>query len=409
MSSVAAVNQSTPKIVSFQEKCDLFNKQCAVLLGLVVPISTMGTNVLLLLFLFSWFLAGELREKVTLIWKNPVAKMAILFFAVFLLGTTYSEASKGEVIHQLEKYAKLLYIPFIIPLMAEEKWRNRVYAAFMGAMALTWVLSILKLNGVLSIDNRFTLACVFKDHIYTNLMMALTCFMAGHYLISATKITQKILFSVMFVATAYFVLFMSQGRIGYVLFLALSVLLFSQRFSLRGLGLGLIGSLLALGMAYQYSEPFQSGLSLALENVSKYQSGEANTSIGARLEFNRETWRLSKQHPWFGFGTGSFQEAYKTHSVDQNLLLSRNPHNEYLNIFFQLGSMGFILWLSFLGVIFWKSFSLPSFEKYFSQGMLISMIIGCMLNSWLMDFTSGYLFVLLIAVTFGAYSVKKGS
>jgi O-antigen ligase len=91
-----------------------------------------------------------------------------------------------------------------------------------------------------------------------------------------------------------------------------------------------------------------------------------------------------------------------------HLILTRNPHNEYINILFQLGIFGVTAFVGFFCFLFKRSFALPCPEKWFAQGIILAIAIGCLANSWLMDFTSGYFFVMIVAFCFGALNVKKG-
>lgn len=397
------------KIHSLQLKCDRFSKQCAVLLAFVIPVSTLATNLVLLVLLGSWFLAGKIQEKAKIVGAHPVARMSIILFLVFAIGALYSEASPKNVVSMLGigKMGKLLYIPFLLPLMTEEKWRRYAIWAFVSALFLTLVLSILKVYAHVPIPSHHSLATVFKDDIFTNLMMAFTSFVIGHYMLAHPNFyTRLILLSLLIVITFY-VFFMSQGRSGYVVFLALWLLLCLQRFGLRGVLLGGLISVVLIGTAASYSTPFKNRVLAALENVRLYQQmGQANTSLGARLEFAKQTWNLSKQKFWFGFGTGSFKETYETHANSHGLIVTHNPHNEYLNILLQVGIVGLFIFFTLFWVILKNSYLLPKPESWLAQGVLVAMIVGCFANSWLMDFTSGYFFVALIAICFGAQDLK---
>lgn len=120
MSAILEARIESNKINAFQNRCDLFSKQCAVLLGFFVPISTFATQVVLLLLIASWFLAGGLKEKGQFIVSHPVARITFLFFGVFVIGTLYSQASWADSLWMLEKVGKLLYIPFLLPIMQEK-------------------------------------------------------------------------------------------------------------------------------------------------------------------------------------------------------------------------------------------------------------------------------------------------
>lgn len=395
-------------INSFQLRCDRFSKQCTVLLAFFIPISTLATNAILLTLMISWLLAGSLSKKAKIIGAHPVARMSIALFLVFVIGAFYSNASTKNVVSMLGigKMGKLLYIPFLLPLMTEEKWRRYALLAFVSALLLTLVLSLLKVYAHVPIPSRYSFATVFKDDIFTNLMMAFTSFVLGHYMFAhPNPYTRLLLFGVL-MTMIFYVFFMSQGRSGYVVFLALWLLLCLQRFGFRGIMLGGVVLSAVIAAAASYSLPFKNRIFAAVENVQLYQTGHSNTSLGARLEFVKHTWDLSKQDFWFGFGTGSFKETYETYANSQDLIVTSNPHNEYLNILFQVGVFGLLAFLALLWVILKNSYLLPKPERWLAQGVLVAMLVGCFANSWIMDFTSGYFFVALTAICFGALNFK---
>lgn len=410
MSTVLETRIQTNKTSTFQESCDLFSKQCAVLFGFVVPVSTLATHVVLFFLMASWFLAGNLKEKVAYILNHPVARLTLVLFGIFVIGTLYSEASSANRLGMLQKMSKLLYVPLILPIMQEEKWRRAALFAFLSAMLLTLGLSLLKIYGGLSIftNARLTITCVFKDSIFTNLMMAFASFMVGHLLLNQTNVLIRAVLGILLVGLVFYILFMSIGRSGYVVFVVLWLLWAVQRASFKGVVIGFLGLGILLSLAYFNSYPFKERLLLVKQDVVQYEIGNSRTSIGERLEFLNQTWQLSKQRLWFGHGTGSFKEVYQNHSAVHELIPTRNPHDEYINILFQLGFFGLTVFVGYFLFLFKWSFMLPRSEKWFAQGIILAMVTGCFANSWLMDFTSGYFFVMILAFCFGALNLKKG-
>jgi O-antigen ligase len=392
---------------TFSEKCVLFSKRSAVFLSFVIPVSTVATHIVLFALMIAWFLSGHLQEKVSFILKHPVARVAFLLFGVFLIGATYSQAPIGDITELLSKMSKLLYLPFLLSLMTEEKWRRRAMSAFLSAMLFTLVLSFLKVYGGLPIATRHTIACIFKDHIYTNLMMAYASFVIGHSVLSDQTFWKRLGLLTILIGIIFYIFFMSEGRSGYVIFTLLWLLLGLQRYRFRGVLIGILGLILLVGLAHISSERFQRRVSTAIENLEQYWQGNSNSSVGARLEYSYNTLELFKQHPWLGWGTGSFKEAYQAYATKANLVTTQNPHNEYLNVLIQIGGLGLWAFLGFFWTILRQSFNLESPERWFVQGLWVSMTVGCFANSWLMDFTSGYFFMVLLACCFGALRLKN--
>ncbi|HQY22433.1 MAG TPA: O-antigen ligase family protein [Gammaproteobacteria bacterium] len=409
MSAILEAHIESNKINAFQNRCDLFSKQCAVLLGFFVPVSTFATQVVLFLLLASWFLAGSLKEKGQFIVNHPVARITFLFFGVFVIGTLYSQASWVDSLWMLEKIGKLLYLPFLLPIMQEKKWRRAGMLAFLSAMLLTLILSLLKIYAGLPIviNPRFSGAAIFKDTIFTNLMMAFASFMVGHLFLNQTHFLKRIGLGILLATLVFYILFMGTGRSGYVVFSVLWLLFALQRSSLKGVAIGFLSLAILLSFAYFNSPVFQTRCLDVLADFDQHTAGNSDNSIGQRLEFLNHTWQLSKERLWFGHGTGSFKEIYQNYSAMNHLTRTQNPHNEYINTLFQLGLFGVTVFVGFFVVLFKWSFALPRSEKWFAQGIILAIATGCLANSWLMDFTSGYFFVMILVFCFGALNLKK--
>ena len=260
MSVILEAHIESNKINAFQNRCDLFSKQCAVLLGFFIPVSTFATQVVLFLLLASWFLAGSLKEKGQFIVSHPIARITCLFFGVFVIGALYTQASWTDSLSMLEKIGKLLYLPFLLPIMQEKKWRRAGTLAFLSAMLLTLILSLLKIYVGLPIviNPRFSGAAIFKDTIFTNLMMAFASFMVGHLFLNQTHFLKRIGLGMLLATLVFYTLFMGTGRSGYVVFSVLWLLFALQRSSLKGVAIGFLSLAILLSFAYFNSPVFQS-------------------------------------------------------------------------------------------------------------------------------------------------------
>ena len=106
MSALDAIhlrNEKINKVRNVKARWELCSKICAVLLGFIIPISTVGTHVVLMCLMATWFLAGNFQEKIKVMVEHPVARAAIILFGVFLLATLYTDAPREHVIQQLNK------------------------------------------------------------------------------------------------------------------------------------------------------------------------------------------------------------------------------------------------------------------------------------------------------------------
>lgn len=118
-------------------------------------------------------------------------------------------------------------------------------------------------------------------------------------------------------------------------------------------------------------------------NILSYNFSEDESSI-QRIEFYNTAIDLIKQKPLFGFGHGSWKYESLSYSSLKNerILVSYYTHNDFLQIFVEMGILGFIIYLSFfikIGIEIFKKFKLDSF--YFYSGIVLVVFFGnTMLN-----------------------------
>lgn len=394
-SSVTILDISNFKLHAQFEK---FSKILAVIAVFLIPISTSLLNITLVLLIICWLLSGHLKEKLSYSLQHPIGRASLLLFSLFIMGCFYAHGPLTDSMSLLLKMSKLLCIIIFLPLMREKKWRNYCCAAFVSSMLFSLILGMGKQYlGLPFYLSHASPATVFKSYIDTNLMMALSAFILAHSLYLSIPKKIKYLIGCVIVMMMLYVLWLSEGRSGYFVFMALWILFCIQRLTWKQCVLGFSALLLLLGVAAGYSPKFQNRLSVLPQQIQQYQGGELN-SVAERIDYFRHTYTLAQKKVWLGWGTGSLKKIYGDYAKENHLKATNNPHNEYLNVFFHLGVVGLIVFLSFLWTILKTTYRLPNFERNVLQGILTAFMLGCLANSWLMDFTSGYLFVILTAI-----------
>ena len=118
-----------------------------------------------------------------------------------------------------------------------------------------------------------------------------------------------------------------------------------------------------------------------------------------RFVFYKNSLSLIADHPLLGSGTGSFAKKYEQLVNNrQNMRLTENPHNEYLMIAVQWGLLGMGLFIYLLYRLWRMTKRLTIQQAWMAQGLVITMAVGCLVNSLLLDFTEGHVFAYLIGV-----------
>lgn len=397
-----------------QNKLDNLAKWIAIPIGFTLPISTAADNILLYLAFAFLLLGGHYRQKLRTILANPVAIAALLLLCALLLGGLYGDAGWNDVRHYWRKYAPLLSMALLIPLFQDARSRKYALTGFMLAMALTLLLSCITATGWFAecgwlqgtVDNAF----VFKLHITQNVFMAFFAFALALKAKHAELPGRRILFAVAALLAAYNVLFMVQGRTGYVVLAVLLAYFCYRLLRWKGLALAVLVVTLVSATGYFASSTLRERVDLVEQETSAWEPGHgATSSSGLRMDYWTNSMRIIRDHPVLGVGTGGFEKAYAEKIQGTSMAPSNNPHNQFLLITAQLGIVGLAL-LLYLFVQQWRTAAwLPSmFEQDMARGMLLTIMSGSLLNSLLLDHAEGLFFAWMSGVLFaGLHAVRQ--
>lgn len=397
------------------EQCELASKALAVMAIFALVISTAWTNITLGFFVLCWIAAGGYREKFRRVQVNPVALWALALFGLFLVGVLYSSANFDEALDSLKKYRKLLLIPLLATTFYEPQWQMRGIHAFLAAMVLVLILSYMKLLGLWLDASDTPDYSVFKIYIAQSILMAYAVYLMAHRFADYPR--QQWGWGILALLGAFHVLFMLPGRTGYVVLFALLILFVHQRRGWRGLVASLAVLIVMAVMAYQTSTFFEHRIDMTISDIKAHLNDEKDylkdylnnelspdSTIGIRLEFYANTIALIRQHLLFGGGTGSFAPEYQQRAQQYEILETSNPHNEYLLITAQLGLLGLAL-LLLLGYSQWRlSYRLTPRLRVAGQGLILTIAVGSLFNSLLLDFTEGHFYACLSGLIYASLS-----
>lgn len=395
-----------------------------VLLGFSAPISVALDNVLLAILLLGAIF--NLRAIVQIVMQNPVARVACLLFAALFAAMFYGTATSAGATGALGKYADLIFIPVFIWVLKDEAARRAARTAFLVAMGLTLLLSYLVGFKLLPIQYWMTASAlidnpvVFHSYLAQNNMMALAVFLVLLNLRESVSSRTRLIWGTFIVLAVYNVLFMMQGRTGYLILLVLiswffwaTLVRYMQRrgrsWGARQVGVFLMVALTIVVIAYQASPRLHDRIGLL---GTEYQAWQPNhgkeTSTGQRLDFYYNSLKIVQNHTLLGVGTGGFPAAFSKQVQGTDALPTVNPHNEFLLITMQAGLGGLSL-LLYLFYTHWRCAAQldSSLEQDGARGLLLMYVINCSFNSALYDHVDGLLFAYMTATFFAGYKAAK--
>jgi O-Antigen ligase len=246
---------------------------------------------------------------------------------------------------------------------------------------------------------------VFKNYITQGIFLSLAAYFLAVQLVHHHT-RWRWLYSVGVLLILYNIVYMTQGRTGYLILASLILLLMYQLYHTRGLWLGVILVTFLSLFAYQTSDKVYERIEKVSTGFQDYAKGE-ETSVPMRISFIKNSVMLITQHPLLGAGTGSFSHQYEQLARPQGIKTTANPHNEYLMIAVQWGLLGTGVFISLLYQLLRTSFRLTSPYGWMAQGLVMTMAVGCLFNSFLLDTTEGHLFAYLVGLFWGELPLQE--
>jgi O-antigen ligase len=241
----------------------------------------------------------------------------------------------------------------------------------------------------------------FKSRITHSIFISFFAFFSAHKAYDGQRYAK--LYWVLFILCVYNLFFIVEGRTGQLIAVLLVLLFGVQRFTKKYFLLTVLVMTILLGFFLAFSDK-ATRISEGFASTQAYlQSHPEKTevSMGARFTFWRNSLKLIAEKPFLGHGTGSFAKEYERIAQNEHLI-AKNPHNEFLMIGVQLGLLGLSIYFGFLASQYYYAKKLPNKEKWLAQGVLLSLIVTSLFNSPFLDHTEGHWFASMIALCFAS-------
>jgi len=403
---------------TFGNRFDYAARVMVILTAFIIPLSTAAMSIASGLLLIFWLLSGNFGLKFKRIKQSPAALWVLGLFALLAIGLLYSNAEPGATMDTFNRYKKLLIMPIIISLMLSEQWRRYAMRGFMVGMVVLLAMSYMKYFEILTIDtggprdpvghvtSGYT---VFKSRIAHSIFMAFFFYLMVQFVISCPR--WRWLCLTLAILTIHNILFMVTGQSGYVILICLITLLLYQHIGWKGLLIGILVAPLLLGITYYGSSNFKSRFHESATDFLEYTPGDYENyrGISYRREYFQGALKIIQKSPIYGHGTGSFAVEYKKVADEKGLKPAHDPHNEFLMLTSQLGLIGLTAFCLMLLSQWRASFRLDRENRLILQGLLVTMITGCLFNSLLLNSTEGKFYLILLAIIFSIPSQQEGN
>jgi O-antigen ligase len=373
------------------------------LLGVFLPSSTAGTSLgLVALFLSAALLLPSLWA--LRVWREPFVGLGLLLFAYIGLHSLWMSWAQAQPVSLLGSYSELWRVPVLLAVFAlarntEVFWR----ALVMGAIALCG-LYWLNLAGLTVIDSN-----VF--HLEGRRISAPLGLLAVGWIALERSVTSARPWAMRSVALlmAMTTIFAIEGRTGHFSLIALSALAGWLYFQGRWRWLGMLLLPLAVALLSINSKAVQNRMDDTLTITQKKTDSTEVRSAELRKAFYTTGLQIVLDHPWMGVGYDGVAAAYETRIIrrvaagefsppyaQQPYSRPPNLHNEYLMQWAGGGLSALILLIGWMVSPLLSKGHSPSTRRVLA-GLILLFGLGCLFNSWLLDFTPGHVFTVLIA------------
>ncbi len=364
----------------------------------VLPLSTALLSVFSISTLFFWLLSGNIKNFPDILRTNRVALLSLLLLFLFVIGLSYTNASLGDSLSYLKKYRELLFIPIVLSILRNKPILKRrcEYGFLLGCT----LLLITSYSMYFSIIPSIKYGDSTLYHITHSYFVSILAFYAIQKSFDSSVKRTTFLWSVLFLLSVINIFYIAPGRTGMLVFFFLMCLVLVQRLSLLKQTVCFLLLVCTISLTYITSDNFKTRSQQAIEEIKTYEYGASRTSLGMRFDWWINSIKIIKEKPLLGYGTGSFEIEHDRFINGSKMVKTDNPHNEYLLIGIQLGFTGLAIFVLLFLTQLYYSIKLERSDAYLVQGVIIAMIIGCSMNSFLFDTHQGHFWAILSAIYF---------
>lgn len=388
---------------NFQQTAQKINSWLLPLLMLSLPASTSVVSALALIILCLWLLEGDYRDKLAEIFTNSVCIAVLLYLGLHVIGFLWTE-DKGAGVQMLEKQWKLMLLPIFLTIVKPSHRRQYIFC-FLAGLTGVMLLSFLAWFDI------FQYAGTTPEHptrrlfhVVYNPMLAFGFYLVMHEVLWGER---SGLLRIVFIVVGLLMacnMFVTEGRAGQVAFFVMLGLLLAQYFRKNIFaGLLIAGVLLPLIFAtgYKLSPNFQNRVDLVRTEVSQF-SENPNSSVGLRLLFWKNSWEIIKENPVIGVGTGDFQTEYAkvNNRNSPKMVVTDNPHNQYIMVLCQFGVLGLIFLLTIFFLQIRHAGTVDDQFKRVRLAFPVFFLVIMLSESYLMVYETGFLFSLFSAILY---------
>ncbi|MGC0389269.1 O-antigen ligase family protein [Bradyrhizobium sp. USDA 241] len=386
-----------------------------VALAAALPWSTSVTGILGIVIFFL-ILPTVRREPLLSTLKRPASTLPLALALLATVGTLWADVPWQASLLGIKPVVKLLAIPFLLYHFQRSQRGEWVFIAFLVSCALLMGLSwIVLFAPELKLAATVSAGVPVKNYIdqsqeFALCMVALApCVVVLYKQHRYAAAAACAALALGFLANMAFVVSARTALI----YVPVLLIVFALKHLDRRQSALLFAGTIVTAMTVWFTSPYlrtriadiSTEYQYYKQNIpfSQYYKQNVSPSTGQRLEYWQKSLRFFADAPVFGNGTGSIKTLFERDAVGETGLaadVTRNPHNQTLNVAVQWGITGIIvlyaMWLSHLFL-----FRGDGFANWIGLLVVVQNLFSSLLNSHLFDFHEGWMYVLGVGVAGG--------
>jgi len=373
-----------------------------------MPWSTTATSILLVLWLVVLVPTLDWPAVRREIW-TPAGGLPVLFCLLGIVGMLWADVPWPERFGGLNSFHRMLFIPLLLAQFRRSGNGRWVMIGFLascvGLLLLSYFHAVWRTLYPAPYSNIFLPGIPVKDHILQSGEFQICVFGLAYAAVEAWRAQQRRLALVLALLACTFlanIVYIATGRTTVVVMPVLLALFGLRLFGWRGAA-GVVIAGVLVGTIAWFSSPYLRGrVEQAGREVYLYETQNADTSSGERLEFWKKSLGFIAAAPVIGHGTGSIKQQFSTvvGTSGPSIYVSENPHQQTLTVAIQLGLLGvlvmYAMWIAHLML-----FRAEGLVAWCGLVVVAQNIVSSLFNSHLFDFNQGWFYVFGVGVLGG--------
>ena len=376
-----------------------------VAVAVSLPWSTSATGILLVLWLLALFPTlkwSDVRREL----MAPAGGLPVLLFLLGVLGMTWADVTLLERWKGLDGFCKLLVIPLLMVQFRRSDNGKQVFIGFLFAcvalLIASWIVVIWPDIPRGSHDNGVAVkAYIVQSAEFTMcaaglLYLAVEAARGGRW----ASLTALLILALAFLHDIFFI---ATSRTTLVVIPVLILIYGAWQFGWKGF-FGAAAAGLAFSAALWTASPYLRDRATSVFSQAKNWNTKIKRHRAVRGLFTgRNHLAFIESAPLAGHGTGSITEMFRRAAIGHSGVWAEvpdNPHNQTLAVAIQLGLIGATaLWA--MWVSHFLLFRGGGLVAWLGLVVVAQNIVGSLFNSFLFDFTEGWLYVVGVGVAAG--------